>query len=149
MKRRSSRISKLPANLVVDANPILSAVIGKAAQRVFLCGQVETFATTAWTITEVRRYVPRLAAKAKLSERIVYQALDLLPLTVYEESAYAGFMESASKRIRDPKDVDLLALALTLEWPIWTNDSDFENTGVSFFPSAVLLKFLDRKSDHI
>ena len=39
---------------------------------------------------------------------------------------------SAKRRIgkRDPDDVDALALALTLKLPVWSNDNDFEESGV-------------------
>jgi len=50
----------------------------------------------------------------------------------------------ARKRIgkRDPDDVDLLALALELKIPIWSNDGDFEGTGIEWYPTAQLLKKL-------
>jgi predicted nucleic acid-binding protein len=38
--------------------------------------------------------------------------------------------------------VELLALALHFEIPLWTNDNDFEDCGVEWFTSAELLKKL-------
>jgi len=45
---------------------------------------------------------------------------------------------------RDPDDVDLLALALKLDIPIWTNDRDFEKTGVATYTTAQLLSLLNK-----
>lgn len=57
-------------------------------------------------------------------------------------------MPEAERRIaqRDPNDVDVLALALHLRLPVWTNDNDFENTGVEWHTTAELLKLLGVKS---
>jgi predicted nucleic acid-binding protein len=38
--------------------------------------------------------------------------------------------------------VDLLALALQLDIPVWSNDSDFEGTGVEWYTTARLMKAL-------
>jgi predicted nucleic acid-binding protein len=40
---------------------------------------------------------------------------------------------------RDPDDVEILALAIELGHPFWTNDKDFEETGVQVFTTAELL----------
>ena len=53
-------------------------------------------------------------------------------------------MTEASRRIgpRDPDDVDLLALALHFEIPIWSNDKDFEELNVDLFTTERLLRHL-------
>lgn len=43
---------------------------------------------------------------------------------------------------RDPKDVPLLALALKLQIPIWSNDRDFEDLPIELYPTARLLKVM-------
>jgi len=50
----------------------------------------------------------------------------------------------AKRRIagRDVNDVDLLAMALKLGYPIWTNDQDFEQTGTTLYTTATLLESL-------
>ena len=40
---------------------------------------------------------------------------------------------------RDPRDVDVLALALALERPLWTNDKDFDDTMAQVLTTAELL----------
>src|SRR5437763_216892 len=41
---------------------------------------------------------------------------------------------------RDPDDIDVLALALRLQAPLWSNDRDFERTGVEQMTTPDLLK---------
>jgi len=43
---------------------------------------------------------------------------------------------------RDPDDVQLLALAIHLKIPVWSNDNDFQGTGVEWFTTAQLLRIL-------
>lgn len=68
-------------------------------------------------------------------------APDLLPLTIYEPNSYRRSMKKAKLQIahRDPDDVDILALALDPERPLWTNDRDFEDTTIQILTTAELL----------
>ena len=57
---------------------------------------------------------------------------------------YLAALPEAEKQIghRDPDDVEILALALHLRLPIWSNDNDFECAKVEWFTTAELLKQL-------
>ena len=41
--------------------------------------------------------------------------------------------------------MELLALAIQFELPVWSNDSDFENTGVLWHTTAALLAALESR----
>lgn len=135
--------SSLLRTVADDANVLLSAVTGKAALRVFLESSL-TVATTAFNVAEVREYLPSLAAQYGLVPEILDAQLSILPLTVYSERAYRGRLADAARLIggRDPDDVHLLALSLTLDAPIWSNDKDFKHLSVEVFTTAELLKRL-------
>jgi len=141
------KISKPLEIIVVDANPILSGLIKGASIKIFWKKDIKVFATTEFTLEEIKKYIPILAAKAGLLQEIIFFDMALLPLKVYSKPFYEEYLEEAKYKIgkRDPKDVDLLALALKLKAPIWTNDRDFENTGVELFPTAKLFKFLEEE----
>jgi len=148
---RTSRLSRL----AVDANPILSALIGGAALRVFqACPErVGELATTEHTVREVLEYIPELAKKprvqkAGISEADLYFALVTAPLTIYTRGFYEEELEAAHKEIgeRDPEDVDLLALALKLNAPIWSNDQHFRGLKVKWWTTARLLLHLGLES---
>jgi predicted nucleic acid-binding protein len=131
-----------PSRLVVDANPILAALLGGQARRVFFETSVREFAVPDIVLSEVREHVPRLARKLGTMPAFLEFALDLLPLQRYPARAYRGKMAEARRRIwrRDPDDIDVLALALRLKAPLWSNDRDFEGTGVLQMTTPDLLK---------
>ena len=135
-------ISKRPERLVVDANAILATLLGGSARRIFFETSIREFAVPASVIDEVRAYLPRLAGRLDASPMLLEFALDLLPLRVYSRSAYTRAMSEARGRIerRDPDDVEVLALTLRLGVPLWSNDRDFEETGVERFTTAQLLQ---------
>lgn len=137
-----------PSRLVVDANPILAALLGGQARRVFFETPVQEFAVPHIVLDEVREHLPRLAMKLGMAPALLEYALDLLPLRQYPERAYRTTMAEAGRRIgqRDPDDVDVLALALRLEVPLWSNDRDFEGTGIERLTTTDLLKVFFRPS---
>lgn len=131
-----------PNRLVVDANPILAALLGGQARRVFFEASVREFAVPENVLSEVREHVPQLARKLGTMPAFLEHALDLLPLRRYPARAYRGTMVEARRRIgrRDPDDVDVLALALRLQAPLWSNDRDFTGTGVEQLTTPDVLK---------
>jgi len=143
----ANKPNTVPRKIVVDANPIMSALISdqSAASRVFWHGTIEEFATTTFTKEEVRKYFPRLAKKSGRNEELLELDLKLLPLVVYEPQVYQGQRLEAEKRIgaRDPDDMELLSLSLQLKVPLWSNDRDFEVAGVRWHTTAALLKLLE------
>lgn len=70
--------------------------------------------------------------------------LRLLAVRECEPEEYATKLEAAKRAIakRDPDDVELLALALAFSVPVWSNDSDFKDTGVEWYTTARLLRLL-------
>lgn len=133
--------SKRPERLVVDAHPILSALLGGKARRTFFEAGTQEFAVPAAVLREVRDHLPELALKLDTPRPLLEYALDLLPLEAYAARGYQRHLREAHRRIghRDPDDSEVLALALHLRVPIWTNDRDFESAGVHCLTTARLL----------
>lgn len=133
--------SRRPERLVVDANPILAALLGGMAHRIFFETDIQEFAVPEVTITEVRRFLPRAALKIGVEITTLEYALDLLPLRHYTARTYRQSIAEAKRRIskRDPKDVDVLALTLHLGLPLWSNDRDFDEAGIEYLTTARLL----------
>lgn len=129
-----------------DANVILSAVIGKAALKMFTESPMEVV-TTQLNLDEVEEYLPHLASKYKMEEKILQTQLKLLSLKVFQREFYQDFLKEAQARIgkMDPDDIDLLALGMKLDIPIWTNDADFHGLRIKTYTTAELLKTLEGK----
>ena len=135
------RILKSIKKLAVDANPILSAIIGGNARMVFLNADHISFYTTVFNFKEVEKYIPILALKRKLPVEDLYLALSTLPISVCDVEFYKDTLKNAKSmmRERDPDDVHLLGLALKLTCPIWSNDKDFEGLGIKVYTTLDLI----------
>jgi predicted nucleic acid-binding protein len=66
--------------------------------------------------------------------------------TIVGDELYGDFEGEARKRLsaRDPEDWPILAAALALGCPIWTEDTDFFGCGVATWTSASIDIFLDQ-----
>ncbi len=111
--------------VVVDANPIISALLGGFAREIFFRHDFE-FATAEFTLQEVKKYIPYISKKSGKSEKFLYFLLALLPVRVYSRLKYDSFLPKAERLIKDKNDQDILALALALNCPLWSNDQHFE-----------------------
>lgn len=131
--------------LAVDANVLLSALIAGKARLLLGKPVFETVLTTESVMNEVNEYAPVLAGKRKIPIDQMLLEAATLPVAVIPRSSYAKSIAEARRRIgkRDPDDVELLALAISLEVAIWTNDKDFETSGVPCFSTAQLLARFD------
>ena len=65
----------------------------------------------------------------------------MLPVSVFEEEFYKNKMKRAERMIgkRDRDDVYLLALAIKLNCPIWSNDKDFEGLRMKVYTTLDLI----------
>lgn len=130
--------------LAADANILLSAISGHAALRAIDEGKVE-LVTTIETLKEVKEHVPIFAEKAGLDPETLFENLALLDVMSYGPRKYQRHLLEAKRRIeeRDPDDVPLLALALTLKIPIWPHVRDYEVAGMKTYTTAELLHARD------
>lgn len=131
------------AGVVADANVLLSAVVGKAALRVFSDFGLTVHAAK-FTVDEVAEYLPAMAAQYRLSAELVAIQWKLLPLRVHQRHDYGRCFAEAQADLarRDPEDAHALALARCLRLPLWSNDRDFEGLGIECYPTARLLALL-------
>lgn len=113
--------------LVVDANPLLSALLGGQAREVLFSGKF-TCLSSQHTLFEVEKYLPVVAKRIGRAELDLWREFQLLPIIAVQPREYDSELKRATELIgqRDPKDVHVLALALRLGLPIWTEDRDFE-----------------------
>lgn len=112
--------------IAVDANPLLSTLLGGYA-RTILFDPRFCFITTEFTIGEVREYLPLVAEKSGIPVEEIEEALTFLPLDIFGRSTYRAVLSDAQRLIAhiDPDDVDILALAIHADIPLWSNDLHF------------------------
>ena len=123
--------------LVLDANILIRAVLGSRVKHVIddHAHRAEFFAPEV-AYAEAEQHLPRILAKHgradDIDEALAYlHQLRSIVLPVPEE-VYEGRRGEALSRIesRDPDDWPILAAALVIECPIWTEDQDFFGVGV-------------------
>jgi len=122
--------------LVLDANILIRAVLGNRVLTLLRqhVGRVEFWAPDA-AFAEVRDHLPTILAARGIAAAPALELLDLVSRVVQtvEAEAYSQFEEIARARLkqRDEDDWPVLAAALTLGCPIWTEDTDFFGCGVA------------------
>lgn len=132
--------------VVADANVLLSAAVGKAAAGVFARSDIVVH-VAEFNCREVEAYLPMMAAKYGIPRELVSLSWRLLPLCVHPLADYRAKLKRAVSdlRERDPEDAHALALARTLDRPIWSNDRDLALPDVRCFSTAGLLKALGER----
>ena len=136
--------------LVADANVLLSAAIGGRAALALRHDNVEQVLTPAVAYNEVLGYLPSFAKKKRLELDTLLLAFAALPVTVVERSEYEAKLPAARRRIgkRDPDDVDVLALALALQLPVWSNCCRrIDDNSLPRRLNTISLDFSDRSSE--
>ena len=85
--------------------------------------------------TDARKYLPALLDKRGVASVEAMQVLLRLEsiVQVIDRDLYVGMRNQALQRIavRDADDWPVLACALAIDCPVWTEDADFFGTGVA------------------
>jgi predicted nucleic acid-binding protein len=146
--------------LVVDANILIGAVLGQRILSVLakLTNEVKLF-TPETSFNDALEHLPKILqgrgeqqglSNERIEEgiEIALERLNSLRAIVetVEEADYARLRERAIKRLpRDPEDWDLVALALTLNAPIWTKDKDFIGSGIATWTTQTVLLYVEEE----
>jgi predicted nucleic acid-binding protein len=137
------------AGVVADSNVLLSAVVGKAALRVFTAFNVVVH-VAEFNTDEVAEYLPHMARKYGLQVELVEMQWKLLPLRIHPLEAYRSRLQRAIADLkrRDPEDAHALALARSLTLPIWSNDRDLSGLDVECYSTARFLRLLAEEKSY-
>ena len=88
---------------------------------------------------DARKYLPALLKKRGVDASAAMLVLDRLEgiVQLIDVELYEGMQQQALQRIavRDADDWPVLACAMTLGCPVWTEDADFFGTGVPTWTS--------------
>jgi predicted nucleic acid-binding protein len=122
--------------LALDANILIRAVLGRRV-RELIVGNAEAvqFFAPDVAYADARKYLPALLEKRGVNSDSAMTVLDALEAIVrpLERGVYAGLQAQALQRIaiRDANDWPVLACAMTIACPVWTEDADFFGTGIA------------------
>jgi predicted nucleic acid-binding protein len=133
--------------LVLDANILLRAVFGVRV-RSFLETYEDsvTFYAPDICFADARKYIPSLSGKRRIDPGPGILVLDHLSrlVEVVDSSLYDEYEASARERMisRDEDDWPIVATALLLKSPVWTEDKDFFGSGVSTWTTETIELYL-------
>ena len=137
--------------IVLDANILIRAVLGKRVRQQILdnAATVKFFAPDV-AYSDARKYLPALLRKRGVDPAAAVSVLIGLESIVQPIDAelYEAAQEQALQRIavRDADDWPVLACAMTLGCPVWTEDADFFGTGVATWTSdRIAIYFLETR----
>jgi predicted nucleic acid-binding protein len=133
--------------LVLDANILIRAVLGIRVRRILeKYADSVSFFVPELALSEGREHLGALVkkrggdpAKALRLLDAMVRLVDLVSIDIY------GQQETEAKRrlgSRDPDDWPILASAIALGCPIWTEDTDFFGCGVATWTSNNVEIFL-------
>ncbi len=122
--------------LVLDANILIRAVLGKRVRELIVENASNTkFFAPDRAYADARKYLPALLEKRGVASAEAMQVLLRLEsiVQVIDHELYVGMRNQALQRIavRDADDWPVLACALAMGCPVWTEDADFFGTGVA------------------
>jgi len=123
-------------SLILDANILIRAVLGKRVIPLIADNTERvTFLVPRTAISEAQRHLARLIDKHGIDLDMAELSLDkLLSLVIpLDDMEFEPWRDEAISRIgtRDIDDWPILAAALAIDCPIWTEDRDFFGTGIA------------------
>ena len=143
----------MPARpIILDANILIRYVIGAKVPALLAAhAAMIDYLAPDTAFEEARKHLPvilRARGDDGTSVAAALAALDVAAdiVTPVPASSYEPMRAAAMARIgpRDPDDWPVLACALLLSCPIWTEDRDFFGTGVATWTTALVeLYFTD------
>ena len=128
-------------SIVLDANILIRAVLGKHVPAMVerYSNEVRFFAPQI-AFEEAVRHLPTIAERRRWDAAPLLESVERLRHVVepVELDIIGPFRDAALARIgtRDPMDWPVVATALALDCPIWTEDQDFFGTGVATWTTA-------------
>ncbi len=133
--------------LVVDANILVRAVLGtRIRELIEKYAENVSFFVPDVAFAEAEEHLPTLVIRRGGNPQKALALLHALGglIEIIGSEVYGGLEAVARERIehRDPGDWPILAAALALGCPIWTEDADFFGSGVATWTSGLVETFL-------
>lgn len=133
--------------IVLDANILIRAVLGAKVMALLEKhhGHVQFFAPDS-CYEDALKYLPSILEKKGIKASLITQVIEQLKVLVIpvDDTLVEIYKTQAIQRLynRDEQDWAILALALALDCPIWTEDKDFFGCGVAVWNTQNIQYFL-------
>jgi predicted nucleic acid-binding protein len=138
--------------IVLDANILIRAILGRRARQLieFYRNQGARFFAPDVAFHDAKKYLPIIFKRRGKSYADLSPSLNDLRniIETVAPELYEVFEDDARQRLRgrDESDWPVLASALGLGCPIWTEDADFFGTGVAVWTTNRVEIFLKQQA---
>ena len=139
--------------LVIDANILIRAALGRRVKETLVshAEPVDFFAPDI-AFDDAEEHLPAVLTKfdrvAQIDPALAFLNQLRSIVAAVPEEAFRDIKDEALARIqRDPDDWPVLAVAMLLDCPIWTEDNDFFGTGVPPGPPTASTSISPRPPD--
>ena len=120
---------------VIDTNILFSAIIRKSITRKVILSDVFELYVPEYLFEEINKHTDLILRKAKISNRDFIALLTLFQkhTKIVKKEVYQDKTPVAEEVMKgiDITDSPFLALALTLNCPIWSNDGHFKQQNLA------------------
>ena len=133
--------------LVLDANILVRAALGPRVRELIIAhaADIDLFTPTV-CFDDAARYVPLVLARRGIDPSEALEVIRLLrPLVRCLELEWLAGHEAAARarlRGRDEDDWPILAAALMLSCPVWTEDTDLFGIGIATWSTLHVAEYL-------
>jgi predicted nucleic acid-binding protein len=136
--------------LILDANILLRAVFGQRVRQILETYEDEArFYTPDVGYRDAERYIPIISKDRGFDVDLGLSVLNQIGRLVeqVDRSLYEEYESAARGRIglRDPEDWPVVATALLLALPIWTEDQDFFGSGIAIWTTDRVELYLQER----
>jgi predicted nucleic acid-binding protein len=120
-------------------------LIGGRARLVFAARVGPSCIAADAVAEEIAEHLPALGKRRGLDAGLLLAALSVVPVEWQDAATYESHRGEAQRRMakRDPDDWPTVALALARSLPIWSQDKDFEVSGLTVHTTGDLLDAIE------
>lgn len=129
--------------LVVDTNILISALIKSGKCRELIIISDFDFYAPENLITETLNHKEGIKSRSSLDETSFNQIIGLLSsrINIIPEKEFRKFNREASKLVKHPEDTPFIALSLSRNIPLWSDDKGLkEQNKVKVYSTTELLR---------
>ena len=134
--------------IVLDSNILIRAVLGRRVRQTLetFAAQGVRFYAPDVAFDDAERYLPPLLKKRGKPDADLPASLEYLRhlIDTVDRDLHGSYENEARQRLRgrDEHDWPVLATALGLSCPVWTEDADFFGTGIAVWTTNRIEIFL-------
>ena len=134
--------------IVIDTNVIISALLKDSVTRGILTDFRFIFLLPSFSLSEISKYKEEICKKAGITLQEFYELFERIMrnIQIINHDFYSAYIKEAEGLINDIEDVSFLALALSSNCLIWSDDKHFkQQKRIKILTTKEMIEFLIKK----